>query len=104
MGNNPSLARSPANSIFVWLPIISAGTGFFPSAGARVVRESSKIVSMLASLAAIIIIIDISIITTIIVILQPRKASKIALVEGQTLAQIMTYSSASLSWHFVNIE
>ena len=46
-------ASYSGHSIFVWLPIIPAGTGFLSSAGAHVVRESSKIVSLLASLAAI---------------------------------------------------
>ena len=58
-----------AHSIFVWLPIISAGTGFLSSAGARVVRESSKIVSLLPLLAAIIIIINIIFIIIIIIIM-----------------------------------
>ena len=51
-----------ALSIFVWLPIISAGTGFLSSAGARVVRESSKTVSLVPLLVIIIIIIIIIII------------------------------------------
>ena len=51
MGNHPSLASSPVHSISVWLPIISAGTRFLPSAGTSVARELSKIVSLLASLA-----------------------------------------------------
>ena len=34
--------------------VISAGTGLLPSVTERVVRESSKIVSLLTSLAAII--------------------------------------------------
>ena len=46
------LVSQPGHSIFVWLPV-PAATGFLPSAGARVFRESSKIVSLLASLAAI---------------------------------------------------
>ena len=57
-----------AHSIFVWLPIISAGTGFLPSAGARVVQESSKIVSLLPLLAAKIIIIIIIIVIIVIII------------------------------------
>ena len=44
-----SIASQLAHSIFV-----SAGTGFLPLAGACVVRESSKMVSLLASLGAII--------------------------------------------------
>ena len=48
MGNHPSLA-----TIFVWLPIISACTGFLSLAGARFVPTSSKKVSRLASLPAI---------------------------------------------------
>ena len=47
------LTSYSGHSIFVWLPIIPAGTGFLPSAGERVVRESSKIVSLFALLAVI---------------------------------------------------
>ena len=62
------LTSEPAHSIFVWLPILLAGKGFFLSSGAHVVRESSTTVSLIASLAAIINIINVITIIIIIII------------------------------------